>query len=66
MTSVGDILKDWTDKPGTVRVVVAVISGRMPSPVDLRSPKNGSSSETCAFYGGPSHWPADTRKDSKK
>ncbi len=50
MTTPGDVLHDPIT--GETRVVVAVVSGRMPTPIDPSVPSlSGSSSELCALYG---------------
>ncbi len=51
---VGETLPDWQVRPGYVTVVDAVSSGRLPTPIDITSPRWGSSAESCALHGGSS------------
>ena len=54
----GAILPDPDVPRGYVTVAVSVQSGRMPSPIDPRSPWRGSSTEQCALFarsGGSKH-----------
>lgn len=49
---VGEILPDWQCRSGYVTEVVSVVTGRLPTPIDISSPRWGSSAEKCAIYGG--------------
>lgn len=49
---VGERLPDWQCKPGYVTEVVAIFTGRLPTPIDITSPRWGSSAESCALHGG--------------
>jgi hypothetical protein len=62
--SVGEVLDDWQAAPGTRTVVVSVLSGKLPSRIDLTSSMRGSSAESCALYGGPAH--SDTQPKPRK
>jgi hypothetical protein len=50
----GDRIRD--PQTGEWREVLAVTSGRMPTPIDPTVPSRGSSAERCAIYGGSSRW----------
>lgn len=54
-TQVGDILPDWQCRRGYVTEVVAVHAGKLPTPIDIYSPRWGSSAESCALHGGSVH-----------
>lgn len=52
---VGEDLEDPGAPAGTVTVVVAITTGRLHTPIDLRAPRWGSSAESCALHGGSAH-----------
>ena len=61
----GTHLDDWTLPHGWVREVVAVTSGKMPTPIDLSSPMRGSATESCALHGGPAQWSRELKPKGK-
>lgn len=49
---VDETLPDWTLPRGWERVVVSVVSGRLPTPIDPTvGPKGAGGMERCALYG---------------
>lgn len=47
----GERLPDWQAPTGTVTLVECVVSGKLPTPIDISSPQRGSMAERCAMYG---------------
>jgi len=50
--SPGERLHDPHSDRGCVTVVVSVMSGRLPTPIDTTVPRGGSSTGSCALFGG--------------